>query len=77
MRDAAVAGVGLAVLPCYLADPEPNLIRLTPEVLATRNVSLVYCRESRLAEPVRVVMRFVVEVMHRHVHSLSGTHAPR
>jgi DNA-binding transcriptional LysR family regulator len=72
MLDAAVAGVGLAVLPCYLADAESSLTRLTPEVLATRNVSLVYCRESRLAEPVRMVIRFVVEVMHEHVHTLGG-----
>jgi DNA-binding transcriptional LysR family regulator len=77
MLDAAVAGVGLAVLPCYLAEADSNLIRLTPEVLATRNVSLVYYRESRLAEAVRVVIRFVMEVMHEHVHSLSGMQAGR
>jgi DNA-binding transcriptional LysR family regulator len=28
---AAKAGMGLAILPCYLADPEPELIRLLPE----------------------------------------------
>lgn len=31
---AARAGLGVAVLPCYLADPEPDLPRLTPPIEA-------------------------------------------
>ena len=27
---AARAGIGLAVLPCYLGDPEPDLVRALP-----------------------------------------------
>jgi DNA-binding transcriptional LysR family regulator len=77
MLTATVAGVGLAVLPCYLADAEPMLLRLTPTVLATRNASLVYRREARLSEPVRIVMRFVREVIREHVEQLGGTPAPR
>jgi DNA-binding transcriptional LysR family regulator len=73
MLTAAVAGVGLAVLPCYLGDAEAALVRLTPAVLATRNASLVYRREARLSEPVRAVIRFVVEVMRENVERLSGT----
>jgi len=42
-------------------------------VLTTHSVSLVYRREARLAEPVRVAIRFVVEVMRKHADSLSGT----
>lgn len=30
---AARAGMGVAVLPCYLGDPEPDLVRLTPAPL--------------------------------------------
>jgi DNA-binding transcriptional LysR family regulator len=77
MLTAAAAGVGLAVLPCYLADAEPMLVRLTPTVLATRNASLVYRREARLSEPVRSVIRFVVDVMREHVEQLTGTPAQR
>ncbi len=29
LRDAALAGLGLALLPCYLGDPAPGLSRLT------------------------------------------------
>ena len=28
MRDAMLAGIGLAVLPCYLCDPDPRLVRI-------------------------------------------------
>ena len=31
LRDAALAGLGLALLPCYLGDPAPGLRRLTPK----------------------------------------------
>ena len=72
MFTAAVAGVGVAVLPCYLADAEPTLIRLTPSVLGTRNASLIYRREVRLSEPVRAVIRFVLEVMREHGEQLAG-----
>jgi DNA-binding transcriptional LysR family regulator len=33
LRDAAAAGLGLAVLPCYVGDLAPELRRLTPKVL--------------------------------------------
>jgi DNA-binding transcriptional LysR family regulator len=77
MLAATVSGTGLAVLPCFLAEAEPTLKRLTPEVLATRGVSLVYRREVRLAEPVRVAIRFVVEVMRNHADRISGAPVPR
>lgn len=31
---AAKAGLGLAVLPCYLGDPEPGLVRAAPATIA-------------------------------------------
>jgi DNA-binding transcriptional LysR family regulator len=70
---AAVAGAGIALLPCFLAEAEPALKRLTPDVLTKHSVSLVYRREFRLAEPVRVVIRFVVEVMREHADRMKGT----
>jgi DNA-binding transcriptional LysR family regulator len=70
---AAASGVGLALLPCLLGDAEKTLIRLTPEVLVTHPLRLVYRREARLAAPVRVVMEFVVNVFKEHAHRISGT----
>jgi DNA-binding transcriptional LysR family regulator len=77
MLAAAVDGLGLAVLPCYLSDPEPALVRLTPDVLATRPASLVYRREVRRSAPVRAIIRFVVEVMREHADLLSGVQPSR
>jgi DNA-binding transcriptional LysR family regulator len=70
---AAVAGAGLALLPCFLAEVEPALKRLTPDVLIKHSVSLVYRREVRLAEPVRVAIRFVIDLMRKHAEELGGT----
>lgn len=70
MVAAARSGVGLAVLPCFLADAEASLVRLTPRPIAVRRVSLVYRREARLAPTVRTVIRFIVEVMKQHESQL-------
>jgi len=70
---AAVAGAGLALLPCFLAEAEPTLKRLTRDVLIKHSVSLAYRREVRLAEPVRVAIRFVIDLMRKHAEELGGT----
>ena len=72
MFAAMKAGSGLAVLPCFLGDGKPGLLRLTPKILATRSISLVYRREARLAEPVRAAIEFIVDVMGKHADRISG-----
>jgi DNA-binding transcriptional LysR family regulator len=42
MLEAAAADAGLALLPCMLADADPRLVRLTPQLLVRRGLSLVY-----------------------------------
>jgi DNA-binding transcriptional LysR family regulator len=72
MLAAAVSGLGLAVLPCMLAETEPTLRRLTSEVLGTHRMSLVYRREMLRADPIRKVIAFVSGVMREHAARLSG-----
>jgi len=72
MLAAVVSGAGLAVLPCFIAEAEPTLVRLTQKVLAKRGLSLVYRREVRLAEAVKVASRFIVEVIRKHTQRISG-----
>ncbi len=72
MQSAAVAGAGLALLPCVGADNDPGLVRVTDRVLATRSLSLAYPREARLAGPVQTVIRFVLDVMHAHAAQIAG-----
>lgn len=69
---AVRSGIGLGVLPCFLADREASLERLTPKPVALRPVSLVYRRESRLSPEVRAVMRFVVDAVREHAAELGG-----
>jgi DNA-binding transcriptional LysR family regulator len=63
MIAAAVAGIGLAVLPRIVADLEPGLRRLTEEVLGDQAFFIVYRREIAQAPAVQYVIRFIAEVM--------------
>lgn len=72
MLAAGVGGAGLVVLPCMLGDQEPALARLTHDVIASSKLSLVYRREARVSEPIRVVARFVTDTMNEHAPRLSG-----
>jgi DNA-binding transcriptional LysR family regulator len=76
MLDAAIFGVGLALLPCLLADIDPRLVRLTQQVLAQRELSLVYRREARLNEAVRVTVNMLVQATRRQAHQISGSVPP-
>jgi DNA-binding transcriptional LysR family regulator len=76
MVAAASSGLGLAVLPCVLADAEPGLVRLTPEVLASRTLSLVYRREMRLSAAVSAVIDFVFDIISTNAALIEGTSAP-
>lgn len=59
--NAAVAGMGIAGLPCFVADAEPGLRRLTPMKVGTRDVWLVYQPMVGRIARVRAVIDFVVE----------------
>lgn len=72
---AASSGLGLAILPCALADMEGGLVRLTPEVLATSTLSLVYRREMRLSAAVSAVIDFVFEIIGANAALIEGTPA--
>jgi hypothetical protein len=55
-----------------LGDAEANLRRLTPQVLATRTLSLIYRREARLSAHVRAVIAFVMDVLRAHADQIGG-----
>ena len=70
--DATAAGAGIGLLPCFLAEEEPVLKRLTPEILASHSIWLVYRRERRNAQPVRKVIRFVLDVIRQNADRIKG-----
>jgi DNA-binding transcriptional LysR family regulator len=72
VMNAAILGMGLAVLPCFLGDVEPTLRRLTPQVLGTRDVWLVVHPDRARVSRVRAVMQHVTDVMQRAKHLWSG-----
>jgi DNA-binding transcriptional LysR family regulator len=72
MLEAAASGVGLALLPCVLADVDPRLVRLTPQVLVRRGLSLVYRREQRGSRAVRIVAGFLIKALRARAARIAG-----
>jgi DNA-binding transcriptional LysR family regulator len=70
--NAAVGGLGVAVVPCFVAEREAGLVRLTPEVLGARDVFLVVHPDMARVARVRVVMEFLVDRFARDAELLSG-----
>ena len=73
MLEAAASGAGIALLPCFLADAEARLVRLTPQVLALRGLSLIYRREVRMNDSVRLAARFLVEAVRSRAERIGGS----
>ena len=70
--NATIVGMGLSVLPCFLADAEPGLRRLTPEVVGTRELWLVFHPDVARIARVRAVIDFVTEAIGREAATLRG-----
>lgn len=65
-RAAACAGLGLAVLPHFLADGDPGLVCVDEDgAPASREIWLAVHRDLRRAPPVRAVMAFLAECLAR------------
>jgi DNA-binding transcriptional LysR family regulator len=63
--NAAICSMGVAVIPCFLGEPEPQLRRLTPRVLGERDIHLVVHPDLARVARVRAVMDFIVELFER------------
>ena len=73
--NAAVCGMGIGALPCFLADTAPGLRRLTPRVLGARDIFLVVHPDLARVARVRAVMEFVVETFTKDAALWSGVTA--
>ncbi|MFS8050763.1 LysR family transcriptional regulator [Rhizobium sp. BR 314] len=61
---AARAGVGVAGLPCFLGEADPDLIRIDQGFPSfTRDIWLAVHRDLRQSRPIRAVMDFVINVV--------------
>jgi DNA-binding transcriptional LysR family regulator len=73
LTEATRAGAGFAVLPCYLADPDPSLKRVggvISDVFAEQ--WLLVHRDLRALPRVRAVMDFVVDLFRRERALIEG-----
>jgi len=70
--NATIVGMGISVLPCFLAEPEPTLRRVTPKVLASREIWLVFHPDVARIARVRKVIDFVAEIVGREAVLLGG-----
>ncbi|MHB1110608.1 MAG: LysR family transcriptional regulator [Devosia sp.] len=70
---AAVVGIGIAMVPCFLASSEPGLRRLSPQPLSTRGIWLVFHPSVAQMARVRAVIDFIAEIIGADAHLLAGT----
>jgi DNA-binding transcriptional LysR family regulator len=59
--NAAVGGLGIAVIPCFLGDAEPSLVQVLPAIEENRIAYLVVHPDLARVARVRVVLAFLVE----------------
>ena len=74
--DATLVGLGLAPLPRFMADPAPGLLRVTPEIVGSRDIMLVVHPDLARVARVRATMDFLIELFARDTELWSGA-APR
>lgn len=74
--NAAIVGMGIALVPCFLADPEPSLRRVVPEILGAREVWLVFDPDVARIPRVRCVIDFVSDLISQEGPLLRGEARP-
>lgn len=63
--NAVKAGFGVSALPCFVTHDDPNLVRLTPAVVATAEAFLVIPPDHKNTVRVRLVMDAATELFER------------
>lgn len=64
--DAARSGVGVAALPCLIADPASELVHVSAEPAMSREIWLLTHRDARRSRPIHAVAQFVAELLRAH-----------
>lgn len=73
---AVKAGIGMALLPCYLGDNEPDLVSVSgPEVALTRELWLITHQDLRRTARVRAFFDVVGQGLLARRGLLEGKHA--
>lgn len=73
LLEAAIAGAGLCILPCFIGDEQKGLKRCSASIRELRHDQwLVSHDEDRHTRPVRTVIDRLVELMHDHRDLFAG-----
>jgi DNA-binding transcriptional LysR family regulator len=72
LRPAARAGLGVVMLPCFMADGEPGLRRWSSAAPPNRGLWLAVHEDLRRSAAVRAVGDHLAAVIHRERHHLLG-----
>ncbi len=74
--EAARSGMGLAMLPCFMADPVTDLQRITSHTLANcGDVWILTHKDLRATARVRLFMDFMVKAFAKHKKLLTGQYS--
>lgn len=72
VASAAESGIGIAPLPCFTAAGLPNLVRMTGDLIGTREILLVVHPDLVRVARVRATMDFLLELLRRDAAMWSG-----
>jgi DNA-binding transcriptional LysR family regulator len=72
MLNAVTMGLGISPLPCFLADPEEDLVRVWPNTFQNRSVRLVAHPDVARIARVRAVMEFLSDSFKRDAKLWAG-----
>jgi DNA-binding transcriptional LysR family regulator len=71
--NAALGGLGIAVLPCLIAEEEANLVRLSEQPVSTSKLSLVAHPDVLRSARVRAVWDYLLALVEQDYPMISGT----
>lgn len=69
---AAGVGMGIAMVPCFMAASEPGLRRVSPHLVTLRGVWLVFHPGLAEVARIRAVAEFIAEIIRREAALLGG-----
>ena len=71
--EAARAGLGMTVIPCWIGDTDPDLVRVPPGDIAQRRPGWILTHpDLRTSERVRTTVRFLVDALRGYEPMMAG-----
>jgi DNA-binding transcriptional LysR family regulator len=79
MRSMVRAGLGVSILPCYTADPDPGFRRIDPDPLIDSRFDMwvLYHPNARRARRLRVFAEFITDTIRSDLDLFEGRRGGR